>query len=200
MKKIVEEKTVPHNSNVPLDLTKPFQDPEPSQGSLVSMILNAAKSQDSKHMTTEEPVQPQSLSDNNPNFQSDLGTDENKTFVESRVQDLKTDPNNIDSPNTVSRKKLGFTGSSAFAPVSSGRMSECVRSNTVGQNSSSAAVLDGQSVKIMNTKIVSENNKECENLPDQMTKVSEMFVEINRVVGLIEKASRSALQDMRREK
>ena len=179
-----------------IDLSKPSHDTVNSQGSLVSMILNAAKSQDNKTLNSGEPVKSQNEAEMDSNLQPNQ-SDNNKN---SNVEAVDINSNNADSPGTVSRRNLGFTGNSAFAPVKSGSSSECLKSTIIGQNYASATVSNGQGVQEVNAKPTMGDDKDSESLPEQVTKALEMFVEVKRLVSLIEKASRSALQDMRSEK
>lgn len=198
-KKILHEEQVrPHDPNVALDLTKPPLETDQSQNSLVSMILNAAKSQESKNDTksgTTDSNQDLGESDTKQDSPHVSAVQESVLpIVDSKIQTLKQSVGNTDSPTTLSHKKLGFTGNSAFAPVRSGHLIECVKP-AVGQNLSANERETQQS-----DPESSGNTKETDSLSDQVQKMSEMFVEINRLVNLLEKASRSALQDMRRDK
>lgn len=106
------------------------------------------------------------------------------------------------SPSTISRQKLGYTGSSAFAPVrtslikpkSGPLMTGNKRGNVVTlSETSSGDSLDTQ---------VSEDKKSDDTvtLNEQITSVCEIFKEIIRLANILEKASRFSISDLKDEK
>ena len=196
-KAAVEEIIVkPHDPNVALDLSKPPHIAAQSQSSLVSQILSAAMSQDSKNLNGEVPVKTQNEAETDlPVNQSEKNDKESITVGDVKEHSLDGNSVKMDSPGTISRKNLGFSGNSAFAPVKSGVLSESAKSS-VTSHSSSATGQTVQQTDANSTEVV----KESDSLPDQVNKALEVFTEINRLISLIEKASRSALQDMRSEK
>ena len=214
-----EEPVKFHDPNAALDLSKTTHDAEQSQGSLVSMILNAARSQDNKQINDGAADNGKKLSVNSANQGQGLDSAEKESamaIVDLNIQTVKQALDNVDSPTTLSRKKLGFTGASAFAPVRSGHVSGCIKpipgpllsANEVNalekqvsaEKSSSDHLGSSKTVEQSGEESLSNAQTETESLPDQVQKLFEMFEEINRLVVLLEKASRSALQDIRRDK
>ena len=204
-----------HDPDSAIDLSKPSHDAEQSQGSLVSMILKAIGTQDSKDINNDAAVSEKNMSESSPDQENgrnqDVGQlDQRQIDAENMVIDLscqtaKQALDNVDSPTTLSRKKLGHSGVSAFAPVrSGGLLSGCIKpkpgplsSDSVPRTSSSVQTVTENSEKSwLNT----QTDSETDSLPVQVEKLSEIFEEINRLVVLLEKASRSALQDIRRDK
>ena len=153
-------------------------------------------SHDNKNLNGEVPVKTQNEAETDlPVNQSEKNDKESITVGDVKEHSLDINSGKIDSPGTISRKNLGFSGSSAFAPVRSGVLSERAKSSVTSHSSSAT----GQTVQQTDTKST-EVVKEADSLPDQVNKALEVFTEINRLISLIEKASRSALQDMRSEK
>lgn len=210
-----------------LDLSKPTHHAEQSHGSLVSMILKAARSQGNKDVNDVASDSEKSMSEysavniaeNSANPEDgvnpDHGAEKEGIIVDLSLQTTKQALDNVDSPTTLSRKKLGFSGASAFAPVHSGGQTSGLIKPKSGPLSSASVVqvthaqasaVVGATDNQCNKQTVegsSENpqtDRETDSLPDQVKKLSEMFEEINRLVVLLEKASRSALQDIRRDK
>ena len=230
--KSVENPVKSLDPDAALDLSKPPHDAEQSQDSLVSLILKAARSRDSKEVSDVATDSEMKMSENSADQEEtnhvdgvnpDLGAKKEDAVVDLSYQTTKQALDNVDSPTTLSRKKLGFSGSSAFAPVRAGGQSiGCIKpksgplsSASMVQASDTRASAEGRVIDNVCNKPKldqsSENTQtdmetdtqtdtETDSLPEQVKKLSETFEEINRLVVLLEKASRSALQDIRRDK
>ena len=116
----------------------------------------------------------------------------------------------IDSPGALSRKKLGFSGNSAFAPVkkSSTLIAQSEKSHNserTVENSSSSKSSERKSMSHGLSKVQSKFESVCYpseegELSNQMSRVTKLFSEITRVAHLIEKALKSSLNDVTFEK
>lgn len=198
--------------------------------SLVSQILTAAKSLQEtdpaqpQGSDAEEGVGPSSL---DPENTEGDGSQEccpmNSKPGSGLLHGVMNEMDAVDSPGTVSRKKLGFTGNSAFAAVKSRKSlnvgtngDNMVNAETVTCTKNDADV-NVEDVKATETADKSSSNykindtkaeelkkeadvPEADRLPEQVVRVSKSFSEITRVAYLIEKALRSSLKDVTFEK
>ena len=223
--KSVEKPMKSLDPDAALDLSKPPHDAQQSQGSLVSLILKAARSRNSKEVSDVATDSEIKVSENSADQEDetnhvdgvnpDLGAKNEEAVIDLSYQTSKQALDNVDSPTTLSRKKLGFSGTSAFAPVRAGGQSiGCIKPKSGPLSSASMVqasdtqvsaevrVIDNVCNKptVDQSGVNTQTDTETDSLPEQVKKLSETFEEINRLVVLLEKASRSALQDIRRDK
>lgn len=189
--------------------------------SLVSQILSAAKSFGETNENGTADIE-------NNDVQSGCVESENnvKESAHSHLDALSKENEVVDSPGALSRKKLGFSGNSAFAPIRSSKIllsqqvgnavtkvanckSQNCNSNKLNAETteySNKKTFDGGSTSHhFHKKVESKIEGVCLDaqevgLTNQMTRVTELFTEITRVAHLIEKALRSSLNDITFEK
>lgn len=105
------------------------------------------------------------------------------------------------SPSTISRQKLGYTGSSAFAPVRTSLIKPKSGPLMVGNKSGNVVTISETSSDGQDTQ-VSEDKKSDDTvtLNEQITSLCEIFKEIIRLANILEKASRFSISDLKDEK
>ncbi|WAR02066.1 hypothetical protein MAR_008624 [Mya arenaria] len=113
-----------------------------------------------------------------------------------------------DTPSTVSRKKLGFSGNSAFAPVrktlvpvENADTLDSAKDDEIVDDANEKEVKDEvdqdkKGIKECAGEKKDSNNLSKEKLANQLEEISDVFTEIMRVAQLIEKALRSSLNDV----
>lgn len=191
---------------------------KPAPTSLVSQILSAANSSGESNENGTAVIE---------NIDVQSGCEEPEQNVKEpshgRLDALSRENEVVDSPGALSRKKLGFSGNSAFAPI---RSSKILLSQEVGNAVTKIANSNSNSIKL-NTETTENSKKKTFDggstshhfqkkvefkfegvcldaqevgLTNQMARVTEKFTEIARVSHLIEKALRSSLNDITFEK
>lgn len=170
--------------------------------SLVSQILSAAMSTtESTESNTQHSDESEEKESEKENPENDLDTEKP---LPATVQAVKEDSTVVDSPGTQSRRKLGFTGNSAFAPVKTSKKLSMPSADIVQIASEEMTSENVQNKPVSESvTIVTEEPKvetKTEKLADQMSNISDMFNEILRVAHLLEKALRSSLSDVTCEK
>lgn len=136
--------------------------------------------------------------------------------IKNSALELEDDKVAVESPHTLSRKKLGCTANSAFAPIHSVKPKDSGENSMVPVNSASTdssnettKSKDGTKMgpgKHFSNKVESRFEEVCSigdeqvGLNNQLERVKELFTEITRVAHIIEKALRSSLNDVTFEK
>ncbi|XP_021364950.1 cingulin-like [Mizuhopecten yessoensis] len=109
------------------------------------------------------------------------------------------------SPATISRSKLGFSSSSAFAPVRTGKSLIVPQSGpleTNGDESVSPSDNVSGSEQVSNDdgdkqeEVSQEERQEKETLAQQINTINEYFIEIIRLGNIVEKASRLSIDEV----
>ena len=180
--------------------------------SLVSQVLNAAHTNvDDGTSEVSEPTQPseqlnsQAENPDNKHHENNLTAEEpepkgDKPLL-NQVTNFQKRKMSTDSPSTESRKKLGFTGTSAFAPIQSKQLT--LDDKTAEMQIDQCAIetdINKKSTTKDEGLVEDTSNEQSENLTSQLSEVSNRFYDIVRVAHLIEKALRSSLNDVTFEK
>ncbi|KAL4221997.1 hypothetical protein ACF0H5_018043 [Mactra antiquata] len=196
-----EECTSTENSS---DLSKNTNSGQ-SSCSLVSQILSAVSSTDDEKTSASENI----------NAGTELEVESSGTVENldvKQVSELKDNSATTDSPNTLSRKRLGSTQNSAFAPVHSLKQNGSQVDVRGSSNSENAKIQDSskKTMKKKETEMMGRHFSEkvesqlqgVRKLGDevgltrQLERVTELFTETMRVAYIIEKALRSSLNDV----
>ena len=169
--------------------------------SLVSQVLNAADTLpsaatvDSSQTTqrspdTEEPAAPSMAA-------TDSGIATSVEVCEGNGTKLShSDDQCLDTPATLSRRKLGFSSNSAFAPVRKSLSITSAKANEMTSNSVANDVSGHES----DSEEFDSDTDGSEQLESQVEELRCLFEGITRLAQLVEKALRSSLNDSTFEK